>query len=172
MKNRGLIIGTLVLFAFVVTSATFAFWAASVTGAEDTATGTVTIGAGDTVETTVTVADVGTDGTLVPVGFEDGTTVNNEDKKFTVEWDGTGAEGATGTLEVTVTGLSLGNLTDEEIEGMFTVDVSAEPQITAGTPLDYTVNVEFTSEPSDQDMYDQVANGSLEITLTFTVTAD
>ena len=172
MKSRRMIIAVLLFVAVAVSSATFAFWASGVNGNNDSATGTVTIGEGETVETTVSVADVGADGTLVPVGFEDGTTVNNEDKEFTVEWEGTGATGATGTLDVSVTALSLGTLTQSEIESMFTIDVSAAPSITAGTPLTYTVNVQFTNEPADQAMYDEVANGSLVITFDFAVTAD
>ncbi len=171
-KSKKTIIGALLLLALVVTSASFAFWASSVDGSNDSATGTVTIGEGETVSTTVTVADVGADGTLVPDGYEDGTTVNNEDKVFTVEWEGSGADGATGTLSVSVTSLSLGSLTQTQIEDMFTIDVSANPSITVGTPLTYTVNVEFTNEPADQSIYDEVANGSLVITLDFSVTVD
>ncbi|MFW6319750.1 MAG: hypothetical protein ACOC1L_06145 [Bacillota bacterium] len=172
-KSKKTIIGALLLLALVVTSASFAFWASSVDGSNDSATGTVTIGEGETVSTTVTVADVGADGTLVPSGYEDdSTTFDNEDKEFTVNWTGTGAEGATGTLNVSYSGLSLGSLTQAEIEDMFTIDVSATPSITAGTPLTYTVNVEFTNEPANQSIYDEVANGTLVITLDFSVTAD
>ena len=169
MKSRKMIIAVLLFAAVAVSSATFAFWASGVTGDDDTATGTVTIGEGDAVTTTVNVADLGADGTLVPVGF---TGTNNEDKDFTVVWAGSGAEGATGTLAVTVDSKSLGTLSASEIEGMFTINTSATPTITAGTDLTYTVNVEFTNEPTDLAMYNQVENGSLDIELTFTVTAD
>jgi len=173
MKSRKMIIAVLLFAAVAVSGATFAFWASGVNGNNDSATGTVTIGEGETVETTVTVADVAAGGTLVPVGYEEsGVTVNNEDKEFTVEWEGTGATGATGTLNVSVTSLSLGTLTQAEIESMFTIDVTATPSITAGTPLTHTINIEFTNEPADQAMYDQVASGSLVVTFDFTVNAD
>lgn len=176
MKSRKLIIGVLLFIAVAVSSATFAYWSSGVNGNEDSATGTVTIGEGESVETTVTVGDVGADGTLVPEGYEDSpNTVNNEDKEFTVTWEsasGNEADGSTGTLNVSIASLSLGNLSDTEIQDMFTIDVSSSPSITAGTDLTYTVNVEFTNEPADKTMYDEVANGTLEITFDFEVIAD
>ena len=171
MKNRGLIIGTLVLFAFVVTSATFAFWAASVTGAEDTATGTVTIGEGDTVTTEVNVADVTDTGPLVPVGQ---TGITSTAIELDVEWTGDGAEGATGTLSVEQTSIEISTgssvvLSGAAVEAMFTVELPTDSAITAGTSQIVTINVIFENEPKDKETYDLVANGELIITFEFSV---
>jgi hypothetical protein len=160
------------MFALMSTvGVTYAYWANVINAPTDeVATAEVLIGEGESVDTVLTVGDIGTGGTLVPVGYEDEpTTVNNEDKEFTVSWDGVGATGATGTLSVVVSSLSLGTLSEAEINSMFTIDVSATPTITAGTDLVYTVNVEFTNEPVDEAMYNEVANGTLTITLTFSV---
>jgi hypothetical protein len=169
MKSKKLAIGLLVMLALVVTTGTFAFWASGVTGSNDSATGTVTIGTGDAVTTTVTVGNETSTGPLVPVGFEGGSDVNNVDLIFEIDWDGTGAEGATGTLVVTVDSIEVGGT---DYSGLFTVDVSSQPSITAGTLFDYTVNVEFTNEPADQAEYDAVAGNDVVVTLTFTVNAD
>lgn len=172
MKNRGLIIGTLVLFAFVVTSATFAFWAASVTGAEDTATGTVTIGEGDTVTTEVNVDNVTDAGLLVPVGQTGG--ITSTAIELDVEWTGDGAEGATGTLSVEQTSIEISTgssvvLSGAAVEAMFTVELPTDSAITAGTSQIVTINVIFENEPKDKETYDLVANGALIITFEFSV---
>ncbi|MFW6298247.1 MAG: hypothetical protein ACOC14_01075 [Bacillota bacterium] len=171
MKSRKLIIGVLLFLAVAVSSATFAYWANEVNGSNDTAAASVTIGEGESVDTTVTVGDVGADGTLVPAGYEDSSSISNEDKTFTVNWegDGDGAEGAEGTLNVSIDSLTLGSLSQSQIEDMFTIDVSATPTITEGTPLTYTVNVEFANEPANKTIYDEVENNTLEIDLIFSV---
>ncbi|MFW5894382.1 MAG: hypothetical protein ACOCU0_00485 [Bacillota bacterium] len=171
MKSRKMIIGVLLFLAVAVSSATFAYWASEVNGNNDSAAASVTIGEGESVNTTVTVGDVGVDGTLVPVGYEDGSSISNEDKTFTVDWEGNGdaAEGAEGTLTVTIDSLTLGSLSQSQIEDMFSIDVSATPTITEGTPLTYTVNVEFTNEPANKTIYDEVENNTLEIDLIFSV---
>lgn len=166
MKSKKLAIGLLVMLALVVTTGTFAFWASSVTGNNDSATGTVTIGTGDAVTTTVVVNDETSGGPLVPVGF---TGTNDVDLTFGVDWTGTGAEGATGTLAVTVDSIEVGGV---DYSGLFTVTVvSGTGAITVdGTTQNVVVNVEFTNEPADQTEYNAVAGNDVVVTLTFTVT--
>ena len=173
--SKKYVVGLLVLFAVIATSATFAFWASGITGDDSTESINVSIGQGDVVSTTVTlnVTD-DQERTLVPAGFEDEpTTYSITTFEFEVDWDGTGAEGATGTLTVTIEDLELGTLLDAEIEDMFTITINPDDTaITAGTPLTVTVTVFFANEPIDQAMYTQVANGSLSLDIKFNVVAD
>jgi hypothetical protein len=162
-----MIIAVLLFAAVAVSSATFAFWASGVTGNDDTATGTVTIGEGDAVTTTVDVNDETDSGALVPIGY---TGTNNVDLTFGVDWTGSGATGATGTLAVTVDSIEVGGV---DKSGLFTVSISSGTgAITAGTSQDVVVNVEFTDEPADEAEYTAVATNDLIVTLTYTVTAD
>ena len=172
--SKKYVVGLLVLFAVIATSATFAFWASGITGADNTETISVAIGEGDEVTTTVTLTVTDDERTLVPSGYEDNdNTFDTNVFTFVVEWDGTGAEGATGTLTVTIEDLTLGTLLDAEIEGMFTITINPDDTaITAGTPLTVTVTVLFANEPVDQAMYTEVANGSLSLDIKFNVVAD
>lgn len=174
MKSRKLIIGLLITLALVVSSATFAYWASAVNGNSDTATATVTIGQGGTVETTVTVADLSDTSALVPTAYvEVGVTTDTATLTLPVLWADTGdaATGATGTLAVTIDSKTLGTLTAAQIDAMFTITVtSGTGAITLDNSQDVVITVEFTNEPATQAIYDQVANGTLSLGLTFTVT--
>ena len=170
MKSRRIIIAALLFVAVAVSSATFAFWASGVTGNEDTATGTVTIGEGEAVTTEVNVNNETDGGTLVPVGFEDGSDVNNVDLTFDVDWTGDGATGATGVLAVTIDSIEVNGV---DKSNLFNVTVtSGTGAITAGTTQEVEVNVEFTNEPADQSEYDEVATEDVIVSITFDVTAD
>lgn len=167
MKSRRMIIAVLLFVAVAVSSATFAFWASGVTGNDDTATGTVTIGEGDAVTTTVNVNDESDSGPLVPDGYS-GT--SNVDLTFEVDWQGSGAEGATGTLGVTVDSIEVDGV---DKSNLFTVTVSSGTgAITAGTPQNVVINVDFENEPADQSEYNEVATNDVIVSLTFDVTAD
>jgi hypothetical protein len=166
MRSKKLVIGLLLLLAVVFTTGTFAYWASGVTGNNGSATGTVAIGSGDAVTTTVSVGNESSVGPLVP-STQTGT--NNVDLIFDVDWAGSGATGATGTLVVTVDSVEINSV---DYSHLFTVDVTLEPSIVAGTSLPYTVNVLFSSEPADLTEYNAVATESVVVTLTFTVTAD
>lgn len=185
MKKRGLVIGLLIMLAMLTSGFTYAFWASDISNADTTAVGSINIGQGDTVTTTVAVGDqdlTGGTALLVPVGYEDGVEVSQLDLTFSVNWSGTGAEGAAGTLAVTVDSVktviaspastnlwsAVGNLYGD----MFTVTVqSGTGAIVAGTPQDVVVRVVFTNEPASQAIYDLVATGVLQVTLSFDVTA-
>jgi len=172
MKNRKLVVGLLVMLAVVMSTLTFAYWATGVTGSDQTATGTIVIGEGDAVTTSVTVANQSSTGNLVPVGYDqDAADVNNVDLTFSVLWDGTGAEGAAGTLAVTMDSIEIDGETID-VSGLFTVTVtSGTGGITAGTAQPVVVNVEFTNEPANAADYALIANGNLIVTLSFDVTA-
>jgi hypothetical protein len=171
MKNKGLIVSLLLMLALVVSGATYAYWAGTVTGNNDNAVGTITIGEGGTVTTTVSVDDLGlADQDLVPVGFAGN---NDFDLSFSVVWTGAaGSAGATGALAVdSVTLSGLGDLTDTEIKAMFSVDVvSGEGTVTVGDTTTVVINIEFTNQPANQSVYNKVANGTLTVTVVFSVT--
>lgn len=174
MKSKKLLVGLLLLLAFVFTTGTFAYWASSVTGNNSTASGTVTVGTGDAVTTTVTVtAQSDTSGNLVPVGFEGGTDINNLNLTFPVQWDAdqAGADGIGGTLAVTIGNYAIGTLTGTAVTDLFTITVtSGDGAITEGVSQNVIINVEFTNEPADAAEYAQVAGQNLTFDVTFTVT--
>lgn len=178
MKNKGLIIGALVLFALVATSFTFAYWASSVDGDTQAQTGnTVTIGEGDTVTTTISFGSLVEDGnTLVPVGYEDGaSTFSSTTFTFPVQWDAdsSGVEGVVGDLTVTLGDPSItpGTLTLAELEAMFDIEVTTAPATLtegAGTS-NVIITVTFANEPATKAIYDEVANGTISFDVTFIV---
>lgn len=173
MKSRKLGIGLLLLLAFVFTTGTFAYWASSVAEGESTVSGTVEIGTGEDITTTVTVsAQSDTNGNLVPVGFEDGTKINNLDLTFPVQWDADqdGIDGITGTLVVTIDNFVIGSLSGTDVTDMFTITVSSgDGAIVEGVSQDVVINVQFTNEPEDQTEYNIVAGSDLTFDVTFTV---
>eukprot|EP01156_Anaeramoeba_ignava_P024487 Anaeramoba_ignava/c8415_g1_i1.p5 GENE.c8415_g1_i1~~c8415_g1_i1.p5 ORF type:complete len:184 (-),score=18.00 c8415_g1_i1:2084-2635(-) len=182
MKKRNLVIALLVTLMVALSGATFAYWASSVSGNNDSATGTITIGEGGAATTSVTVADETDGGLLVPSGNEDDvTTFDNVDLTFSVNWDAVDAEasGAASTLSVSVDSVVIsGGASDGQdilvgsVTGweLITVSVtSGEGAITEGIPVDVVVNVEFTNEPLNQAQYDAIANLAIVVTLTFTV---
>jgi len=188
LKKRNLVLVLLVLFALAISGTTYAYWASGVVGDNDTATGTVTIGEGNSVQTTVTVADeTDTIGNLVPTLYSniDGVydpinptqTYDTVVLTFDVIWSGLGAEGTTGALAITVDSLAIidpllvdSGLTKTEIEAMFTVTPQTGVTATVGQTVQATVTIVFATEPATKAIYDLVANGSLVIGLTFTVT--
>ncbi|QWB95841.1 hypothetical protein KHQ89_07995 [Mycoplasmatota bacterium] len=173
MKSKKLVVSLLVMLAVVMSTLTFAYWQNSVaTGNADTASGTITIGAGDdvSVATEVTVNDESSAGKLVPVGNDAAAgDVDDVDLTFSILWEGTveDVDGDIGTLAVTLGTVMIGST---DVSGLMTVTIPADQTITAGTSLDVVINVEFTNEPANQAAYDAIANGTLTIGLTFTVT--
>ncbi len=186
MKKRNLVIGLLVTLAVALTGATFAFWAGGISNADITNTGTITIGDADAVTTAVSTSDYVVAGSsLVPVGYEDAgdSEVSSVDLEFVVMWNGTGAEGALGTLNVTVDSVVIsGGASDgQEVEvgaasswDLFTVDLSNVTGVAVvngtatGTLL---ITVTFTNEPADAAQYAAIATNSIIVTLSFDVTA-
>jgi hypothetical protein len=169
MKRKNLILGFLVLLMVLVSGFTYAYWAGTVTGNNDAATGTVTIDEGEVVTTTVVVADETGTNPMVPTAYA----LANEDTAtltFTIDWDGTGATGATGDLVISIDSYTLGTLTEAEIDAMFSITPQVGVVVTAGTLQTATVTIVFHTEPATEAIYNQVANGTLEINLTFTVT--
>lgn len=173
MKKRSLLIMLLVMLAMVTSGFTYAFWASSITGNNNTATGTITIGEGGTVATAVTVGNETATG-LVPTGFEDDVnTFSSIDLTYTVAWTSLvdDADGAVGTVSAVASSILIGG--SSTYAGLVTVDVA-----TAATNVNVTLNgatvdliVTVTlSEPLTQAAYEAVAGANITFTLTFTVT--
>jgi predicted ribosomally synthesized peptide with SipW-like signal peptide len=169
MKRKNLIIGALIMLAMLVSGFTYAYWAASVTGNNDTATGTVQIGVGETYTTTVTVGDQ-TGGILVPSGYaDDSGETESVELTFPVSWDGDAAiDGMTGSLVVTIGDVLVGGV--ENPYGLINVAFTANYSIIAnGSDVEVLVTITM-NEPADQTEYAAVANKNITFTLTFTVT--
>ncbi|BCR36539.1 hypothetical protein [Mariniplasma anaerobium] len=193
MKQRKLVIGLLVMLAVAVSGFTFAFWAGSVTGNNDTASGTVTIGAGDTVATTVTVGDETSAGALVPFGLSGvsaGSPVEYVLLTFDVAWDSTDdlGDGTVGALSVAIGDREVNSV---EFNSLFLVSYQiggAAPTVTtgassysltgtadtaisadAGSTVPVYVLVQMT-EPTTEGIYDDVTGQDVVFTVTFTVT--
>ena len=132
------------------------------------------IGTGEDVTTQVVVDDLLlNNANLVPVG-QPGTT--SVDLTFSVLWSATGinaadAAGKDSTLTISAPTYSgLGTLTSAQIDAMFDfVVVSGAGSITEGVAQDVVITITFALEPASQAIYNMVANGTLAISFTFTV---
>ena len=181
MKSRKLGIGILLMLAMVVTTGTFAYWASSVNGANNTAqTATVTIGSGGTANTVVNLGSLTDDLSvdLVPNSQTgDHVIVFTVDVTWTSEL-GTAADSTAGTLlatEVYQTMSTGGTLTDTDLDAMFdtTYSYSASDQIAVGgSAITVTITVTFTNEPSTQAIYDTLVQNDLVLDLTFAVSVN
>jgi hypothetical protein len=186
MRQKSLVIGLLVVLAFLVSGFTYAYWATSVTGNNDTAVGTITVGEGNTVATTVVVGNETSAGPLVPVGLVGISGPGSVDYvilSFSVDWNSTGeyGEGTIGALGfvrsntlidgsaaniglLTITYQIGGTVTGSTLNGDGSTEIIAD-----GSPV--TVYVKITmSEPASLAVYNAVANKDITFTGTFTVT--
>ena len=173
MKSRKLRIGLLLLLALVVTTGSFAYWASSVAGDSDVVAASVTIGTGNAVTTTITVADLADTSALIPTAYGVAGTDDTAILTLPVAWDADlgGADGSIGTLSVVLDSYTLGTLTEAQIDAMFSITItSGTGSITEGTPQDVVITIVFGTEPTTQAIYSQVANGTLALSLTFTIT--
>lgn len=188
MRQKSLVIGLLVVMAFLVSGFTYAYWASSVVGNNLTATGTVTVGSGNAVETDVVVGNQTGAGPLVPVGFAQYSPNGSVEfviLQFSVTWisDNDLADGYLGTLSFGYSNLlidgvntNIGLLTvAHQIGGSFNVTTGAfegtpNTQIEAdGGPVIVYVRITMTA-PGSQAVYNQVATKDITFTGTFTVT--
>jgi len=172
MKQRKLVIGLLIMVALVVSTFTFAFWNGTIDWNDEVAANTIEIGSGRTVTVDAALTLDPTD-VLVPVGkvnqSNEANAVTQVNMEFEVDWADTGDNVTSSTITVTPSAYTLGTLTPAEILSMFTFTVTSDNLITNGATKTIVLNIEFTNEPLDQAMYDQVANGTLTFTVTFAV---
>jgi hypothetical protein len=188
MKKRGLVISLLVMLAVITSGFTYAFWAASVSNANDTAAGTVVIGEGNAVTTGVTVGDQTGTGPLVPNGraaSSQGSAVEYVILQFSVSWTAPSdtANGATGTLAATVSNKQIAASTDNaglvvtavQIGGTVTgstLNGDGSTAITVnGAPVIVYVKVTLT-EPASQAIYNAINGEDITFNLDFVITAN
>ena len=174
MKSRKLVIGLLIMLAFVVSSFTFAYWAGAVTGLEQDTPGTVSIGQGGTSTVVLAFDEATNNGDLTPTAYAGPDT---SELTFNVVWseDTLNTASGTGSIGVTIESFSLGTLSEAQIEDMFNISITAgnDASITMnGLPVQITITVIFENEPATQAIYDQVANGELSITVGIELTVD
>ncbi|PKK99499.1 MAG: hypothetical protein CVV57_00135 [Tenericutes bacterium HGW-Tenericutes-2] len=178
MNKRGLVIGLLVMLAVITSGFTYAFWANSVEGGTSTVGGSIVIGEGKDVTTTfvVTNEDNNTLLPMVPTGYQVALeSTNVVVLNFTVEWDAeqAGADGVQSTL--TLSALTFGGVAgfseQTEYTALFSAVVTGglTHTITEGVPLELEVTVTFYAEPANQGIYEDVANATLTLDITFTV---
>jgi hypothetical protein len=183
MKSKKLGILLLLLLAFTVTTGTFAYWAAGVTGPANTdTTGTITIGTGETVTTSYTFTSTTDSGSgLVPSGFEDGsTTFATLPLNYELQWTDNGEgslTGSTTTGDVTIT-VAISSLEDD---GTTVNTTLAQSLITvtpdAGNASSLTLNAAATtftwnvtmSEPANQTDYNSIQGSTITITFTWAI---
>lgn len=187
MRRRGLVIGLLIMLALVTSGFTYAYWASSVTGNNNTATGTITIGEGDVVSTAVVVGNELSAGELVPAGLSgisQGNPVEYVMLQFSVTWTSTGskASGYQGTLGFAASNIQIdgsavhaglvgitfqigGTVTGANFDGNGNTQILAD-----GAAVTVWVKV-VLSEPATQAAYNAIAGKDITFTGTFTVTA-
>ena len=188
MKRTKLGIGLLVMLALVVTSGTFAYWVSSVTGpADDSTVGTVSIGEGGTVTTqyVITGDDPQSTGLLVPSGFEDNTTTfASRTITWDIAWDAidAGLSGTSSTADITVTVTweakdSLGNVVANSAGSVttYTGTITVSPNVANPTTMTLDAAASTFSfdvsmgEPASAAQYDLIANGSIVVTVTYSI---
>jgi len=175
MKSKKLAIGLLLMLSVVVTTGSFAYWANSIAGDSDVVAASVTIGTGNDVTTTITVADLADTSALIPTDYGVAGTDDTAELTLPVAWDADlgGADGATGTLSVVLDSYTLGTLTEDEIDAMFSITVtSGAGAITEGISQDVVITIVFGTEPASKLIYDEVDLGTLAMSFTFSVVPD
>jgi hypothetical protein len=182
MKSKKLTLSILLLFALVVSTATYAYWASNINGpANETTTGTVNIGEGKTVTTSfVLTGESNTGGKLVPANqlanSETGSVdqvVISYDIRWTEDGENTQLDGTTSTANITATPVvtvvnasgtdvtsTVGDLiqiTNEANPTNLTLDAAAET-------FSYVITM---TEPANQAEYNAIVNGTVTITITY-----
>lgn len=185
MKTRKLLIGILLMLALVVTTGTYAYWANNVNGpADETSTGSVTIGEGKDVTTSfVLTGNTTSGGDLVPasqLSNSQSGAVDQVTLSYDVEWTEDGStsqlDGTTSTANITVTH----NITVEDESGndvtslvsyliVVTPNHSNPTSLTLDDPAQ-TFSFDITmDEPANQEEYDAIVNGTVTVTLTYSL---
>lgn len=158
--------------AAVVASAgiSLAYWAASVSGNNDNANGTVQIGVGHAVTTTVVVSDESGTAALVPATRAVGSEVESVTLDFVVDFNSTAeaANGTLGHLTVTATSVTVGTHTDDAITAYVNIALPAVADIYADGATVTASPVITLSEPTLAD-YASVAGKTITITFNFAV---
>lgn len=175
MKQRKLVVGLLVMLAVAVSTFTFAFWAASITGNNNVASQTVVIGAGEAVTTTVSLnADSQTAGQLVPSGRADNsssaTPVESVVIVYTVslieDQDNNSYDGQNAVLAVSYSNVLIGGVSDNAA----LVQIALSYTATVAVDGTQTVSITVTLLEPTQAQYAAIYGQDITFDLTFTAT--
>ncbi len=176
MRQKSLVIGLLVVLAFLVSGFTYAFWAAGIAADDATQVGTIQVGTGNIVTSTVSVgAAVNSQGAnaLVPAGFAESGKITSLTLTFTVSWASTGldASGLTSTLLVDLIGAL--NEDDEDVLAFFNASFNLGGSYTiVSDGSNVTVIATITmDEPANQAEYLLLAGQLIELEFSFEVAA-
>ncbi|ERJ11639.1 hypothetical protein [Haloplasma contractile] len=185
MKKRRLVIGLLIMAAFIVSSGTFAYWASNVNGpADETTTGSVTIGeAKDATTSFVLTGNTTTGGDLVPANQLNNSkagAVDNVTLSYDVQWteDNTTSQldGTTSTAPITVnSAITITDANGNDVTSLVGYLITVTPNSSNATELTldgavqtYTFDVTM-AEPADQEEYNAVVNGTITVTITYSL---
>lgn len=166
-------IALIALFMLGSTSTAFAYWYQSIDQA-DPVDGIVKIDQGGT--STVTFSAISVEGgSLVPSDVDSDR--NTAIVSFDVEWNEDKENTAIGTseLSVTVSGISMDNVTSTEIEEMFNVEITkgqGAEIIMNGDSVEVEVKVIFENAPKNKEIYDRVKNKDLTVEISIEVDED
>ena len=186
-KNKKRLGILLVIFGFILSGVSFAYWADSfATIAPDTDNVTIVIGKGNEVTTTVTLNDNYNDTKLlVPAGRVVNATTQTDEVEFTLEvkWESTDqlAENANGKLALTLDSKNIGGSAvaaiNNHVELKFVDelgavrDVSALDIVADGAAVLVKVKITLT-EPQNKTDYLQIAEENINLVFKAVVTVN
>lgn len=175
MKSRKLGIALLLLLSLVVTTGTFAYWAAGISSSSNTIDNTITIGEGETIATTVALS-LNTDDSglaLVPSGKVVDALTQTESLSITfnvtVNGATTDADGLATDVSVALSQALNSDATPADVTSLFNITATPQSQ-TVGTADTFTVTITM-NEPADVTEYNLVAGQVITLTLEFTAAA-
>ena len=166
--KKFLMVFLLVLVLSVGTTA--AVWSLIQNSEEETAA--TLIGTGRVVTVSVT-PELSADEVLVPIGQ-----INNSNEAnavssiivlFDVLWQDSAMFSTTSTIDITLSSYTLGSLTETEITDLFTFEIVSDNSITKDVVKTIVINITFENEPATVAIYNEVASGTLEFNVAFTV---
>ncbi len=171
LKRRNVVLVLLVLFALAVSGTTYAYWASSVNGVEETVNNEIIIGEGDAVTVSVDITDPETHSDkLVPTTVTPGTgETNSVVVSYSVVWnnddllDGVADQ----AISATVSNILVGGVANPY--SLITVTPGANPTtIGMGDTVVFTFTVTM-AEPADVFEYNAVANQTITFDITFDI---
>jgi len=186
-KSRKKVIAFLIMVSLVLTSGTFAYWASSVEGTSEEATGTLTVGSGNKVETMFDLTNsLNSGGLLVPavqVDNSNGSAVGAIDLAFDVQWLenetvtqmlGVGSVGQISIEDqvvITLDGTVLDATTYASIYALVNVDYNANNATAltldaAASTFAFQITLD---EPADQDEYNLISNANISVTFSYDI---
>jgi hypothetical protein len=180
MRQKSLVIGLLVVLAFLVSGFTYAYWAAGIAADTESKTGTITVGTGETVVSTVNVAAaVNSQGAnaLVPAGFAASGKITSLTLTFSVDWASTGLDASGLTSTLTVELVSATNPSSVDVLSLFNASFNGTGTnnaqytiVSDGSNVSVVVTITM-DEPANQAEYNLVAGLAITLGFSFSVAA-